>query len=212
MLRTAHIAYYKTAAEYQLLRLLELPDVHSCSVVALKRHNNTFGLVSAVRTFYLQAQSASEVQEWVSAIEAARQTLSGKVPSNAHASNPIPIPSRPNQGLPPPVTPSPPSFHPSHSQNAASSDSEDASPGTRRTYSMSSQNRPSIGTSPNVKPGSVQAGAPGQSAPSSSVKDSSKTILSGYLMKCGSKRRHWKKRWFVLTGDKLFYSGSHMVC
>jgi pleckstrin homology domain-containing family A member 1/2 len=207
VLRTAHIAYYKTAAEYQLLRLLELPDVHSCSVVALKKHNNTFGLVSAVRTFYLQAQSASEVKEWVSAIEAARQTLAGKTPSNAHPSNPIPIPSRSSQGLPPTITPSPPSFHPSHSQNATSSDSEDASPGARRTYSISSQNRPSIGTSPSVQPG-----AQGQSAPSPSVKDSSKTILSGYLMKCGSKRRHWKKRWFVLTGEKLFYSGSHMVC
>jgi hypothetical protein len=46
-------------------------------------------------------------------------------------------------------------------------------------------------------------------------KDPSKTVLSGYLMKCGSKsgskRRSWKKRWFVLTGQKLYYSGSHMV-
>ena len=30
-------------------------------------------------------------------------------------------------------------------------------------------------------------------------------------MKCGSKRRNWRKRWFVLTGEKLVYSGSHMV-
>lgn len=39
----------------------------------------------------------------------------------------------------------------------------------------------------------------------------SKVVLSGYLMKCGSKRRTWRKRWFVLTEDKLMYSGSHMV-
>lgn len=30
-------------------------------------------------------------------------------------------------------------------------------------------------------------------------------------MKCGSKRRNWRKRWFVLNGEKLMYSGSHMV-
>lgn len=44
-------------------------------------------------------------------------------------------------------------------------------------------------------------------------KDSpAKVIVSGYLMKCGSKRRNWRKRWFVLTSEKLVYSGSHMVC
>jgi pleckstrin homology domain-containing family A member 1/2 len=34
--------------------------------------------------------------------------------------------------------------------------------------------------------------------------------MAGYLMKCGSKRRIWRKRWFVLSGTKLVYSGSHM--
>lgn len=178
--------------------------MHSCTKVALKRHENTFGLVSAARTFYLQAQSPLEVQEWISAIETARQTLAGKPSIHSAPTNPIPIPSRSTQSQQPIITPSPPSFHPSHSQNVTSSDSEDASPSARRTYSMSSQTRPSPGSSPNT-----QSQVPTQSAV---AKDPSKTILSGYLMKCGSKRRNWKKRWFVLTGDRLFYSGSHMVC
>lgn len=38
-----------------------------------------------------------------------------------------------------------------------------------------------------------------------------KIVVSGYLMKCGSKRHNWRKRWFVLYGEKLVYSGSHMV-
>ena len=35
--------------------------------------------------------------------------------------------------------------------------------------------------------------------------------MSGYLMKCGSKRKTWRKRWFVLSADKMIYTGSHMV-
>ena len=42
-------------------------------------------------------------------------------------------------------------------------------------------------------------------------KDASKVIMSGYLMKCGSKRKTWRKRWFILSADKMIYTGSHMV-
>ncbi|KAF8206159.1 hypothetical protein K438DRAFT_1816686 [Mycena galopus ATCC 62051] len=197
VLRPAHLAYYKTAAEYQLLRLLDLADVHSCTKVALKRHENTFGLVSPIRTFYLQAKNPGEVHDWVKAIDEARQAL--QAVSSGSASNPIPIPrGRLRSNAPPPVTPSPPSL----GYYMTSSDSEDnASPNPNggRSYSLSSQTRPSVsmgGTSPSAK--------------NHAVVDPAKTILSGYLMKCGSKRRNWRKRWFVLSGEQLIYSGSHM--
>lgn len=175
--------------------------MHSCTRVALKKHENTFGLVSPIRTFYLQAKTSDEVQDWVKAIEEARQAYLATSTQNS-ASLPIPIPqSKGRSNNPPPITPSPPSMsHPSHSQNITSSDSEDASPGGRRTYSMSSQNHPTFSSSPSK----TQTAA-------SAVKDPAKTILSGYLMKCGSKRHNWRKRWFVLSGEKLVYSGSHMV-
>jgi len=195
-LRPAHLAYYKTAAEYQLLRLLDLSDVHSCTKVALKRHDNTFGLVSPIRTFYLQAKNAGEVHDWVKAIDEARQVL--LTASSGSASNPIPIPrGRLRTNAPPPVTPSPPSHAPYY---MTSSDSEDASPSGPRSNSISSQTRPTVtapgpGTSPSAK---------------GHVVDPAKTILSGYLMKCGSKRRNWRKRWFVLSAEQLVYSGSHM--
>jgi hypothetical protein len=199
VLRPAHLAYYKSSAEYQLLRLLELSDVHSCTQVALKKHENTFGLVSPVRTFYLQAKTSGEVQEWVRAIEEARQTLMATSTQNS-VSSPIPIRTptrRSSSRIPPPITPSPPSqIH--HIQSITSSDSEDASPSGERTYSSSSQDPPIVPPSPTRAQGIT-------------VKDSAKIILSGYLMKCGSKRRNWRKRWFVLTGEKLVYSGSHMV-
>ena len=43
-------------------------------------------------------------------------------------------------------------------------------------------------------------------------KDGCKPVLSGYLMKCGSRRSaSWHHRWFVLSEDKLTYSRSHMA-
>ncbi|KAH7925833.1 PH-domain-containing protein [Leucogyrophana mollusca] len=195
VLRPAHLAYYKTSAEYQLLRLLDLSDVHSCTPVTLKKHTNTFGVVSAVRTFYLQAQSTEEVQQWVRAIQQTRETLMTTSTQTSIATPPIPIPGAQPNTRRITVTPSPPS-NPSHAQNVTSSDSEDASPSAGRTYSSSSQNRPIIASSPSRAQGSS--------------KDSAKIVLSGYLMKCGSKRHNWRKRWFVLNGEKLVYSGSHM--
>lgn len=167
--------------------------MHSCTSVALKKHENTFGLVSPIRTFYLQAKTAKEVQEWVIAIEKARQTLAATATqTGAGASVPIPIPTssgrRSSSQPPPPVTPPPP---PSFMN--ASSDSEDASPSTQN-FSIPLSSSPS----------KQRGGAP-------SSGDPSKVVVSGYLMKCGSKRRNWRKRWFVLTGERLWYSASHMV-
>lgn len=196
------MAYYKTSAEYQLLRLLELSDVHSCTQVALKKHQNAFGLVSPVRTFYLQAQTPGEVHDWVTAIEVARQTLM-TTSTQSSLTSPIAIPRQSSSHPPPPITPSPPS-HLSRSYNVTSSDSEDASPSGQRAFSSSPQDRSAIPLSP-TKPQSSTKG------PTSAPLDPAKMILSGYLMKCGSKRRNWRKRWFVLTGEKLVYSGSHMV-
>ncbi|KJA14379.1 hypothetical protein HYPSUDRAFT_208763 [Hypholoma sublateritium FD-334 SS-4] len=193
VLRPAHIAYYKSSAEYQLLRLLELSDVHSCTQVNLKRHENTFGLISPVRTFYLQAATPQEVQNWVKAIEDAREALLA-TSTRTSASTPIPIP-RPrivdSGPIPPPLSASPNQ----QSYGVTSSDSEDA--GGSQGYPAMSPTQTGFALSP------------GKAAPTA-LKDPAKTILSGYLMKCGSKRRNWRKRWFVLTGEKLLYSGSHM--
>jgi pleckstrin homology domain-containing family A member 1/2 len=190
------LAYYKTKAEYKLLRLLELGDVHSCTPVALKRHDYTFGLVSPIRTYYLQAESQRDVTEWVKAIEEARQTLMATSTQNT-VTTPIDIPKPGSSRLPPPVSPSPPSPRPYI--NATSSDSEEGgSPRADRATFASIQDHPPPGSSPSRVQGLI-------------TKDPSKIILSGYLLKCDSKRRNWRKRWFVLTGEKLIYSGSHMV-
>ncbi|KAF5376173.1 hypothetical protein D9757_009340 [Collybiopsis confluens] len=212
VLRPAHLAYYKTAAEYQLLRLLELSDVHSCTTIPLKKHENAFGLISPVRTFYLQAKTATEVQDWVKAIEETRQALnaSSNHPVAATPSKPIPIPRGSTAHPHPPIIPSPPSFV---SHNATSSDSEDASSlpfihSNHRTNSTSSQTRPTIASAAAAAAAASPSKSP--SAAGAPPKDPTKIVLSGYLMKCGSKRRNWRKRWFVLSGERLVYSASHM--
>lgn len=195
MLRPHHLAYYKNSAEYQLHRLLELSDVHSCIQVTLKRHEHTFGLISSVRTFYLRANSDAEVHGWVKAIEDARGALmaiSTQSSVNGQEISVKPVDASPNA--------SSPSQPPPPTSALSSSDSDDASPNTQHSRAFS-PHRLTFADPPKPQTPATQNPA----------KDST-VILSGYLMKCGSKRRNWKKRWFVLTGDKLVYSGSHMVC
>lgn len=209
-MRPVHLAFYKTSAEYKLLRLLELTDIHSCTAVQLKKHQNTFVLVSPTRTFYLQAESAQEVSEWVKAITEARTSLQA-TSTESSVTAPIPIPrsssqhqpyqqhsQQPSQHAAPPASPS--LSHSPYGHQLTSSESDDAS---------SSMPRPTPKLA-NATPGAVADIA----TPSKQIGpiDTYKVVINGYLMKCGSRRHIWHNRWFVLTGDKLVYSRSHMVC
>ena len=184
MLRPAHLAYYKSSAEYKLLRLLDLSDVHAITPISLKRHVHTFGIVTQKRTFYLQAGNRDDLDAWVAVLNETRQQLL----STASGSS-----------LPTPI----------HTPVTASSTLQEAPPAPPRTPPPLVEQHTGS---------SSESDEPGYSAsPIATSKDPSKDlavkpVLSGYLMKCGSKRRNWRKRWFVLTADKLIYSGSHMVC
>ncbi|KAL5526003.1 hypothetical protein ACEPAG_7341 [Sanghuangporus baumii] len=208
VLRPAQLAFYKNSAEYQLLRLVDLVDVHSCSSIELKRHPNSLALVSPNRTYYLQANSEQEMQDWVQRVNEARESLLGTSTQNSATVASIPIPAAASGSRDPNIasqspgaisgrgapTPSPPSARSIGFAGPVTSDSEsdDQVQGdVSKSYGT--------GTSPS-KP---QAG-------STANKDTSKIILSGYLMKSRSKRKGWRKRYFVLTSDTLFYSASHM--
>lgn len=196
MLRPAHLAYYKTSAEYQLHRLLELQDVHTCTPVALKRRENTFGVVTATRTYYLQAESQEDAKAWVADIREAKEAQLASTATTAAgpltappSSPPIPIPGRPRV---PAITPSPPS-RALHAITSSESE-EAASPNTQRMFAVSSSPAVPPSSSPRI------GGGP----------DASKMVMSGYITKMG-KRRNWRKRWFLLNGEMLMYAGSHMV-
>ena len=195
-----------------------------------------FGLILPKRTYYLQAPSVQGVQTWVEAIEDARQTLMAtSTHSSANydsVSTPIPIPqpstsNRHSLSCPLPISSSPHQQNLLAAQLISSSDSEDA---------MSQMAPPPVGGGPPFLNGGgltetgrglavppsanvtfapiankVQVAPLSTSPPKDVLSSTTKVILSGYLMKCGSKRRNWRKRWFVLTAEKLFYSTSHMV-
>ncbi|KAH9950000.1 PH-domain-containing protein [Amylocystis lapponica] len=198
VLRPAHLAFYKTSAEYKLLRLLDLSEIHSCTAVALKKHQNTFGLVSPVRTFYLQAGSLSQVQEWVVAVNEARTALLATSTQNS-VTSPVPIPNSTSASRQKPA--SNVSSSPSHSpygHQLTSSESDDGSPAAPHSVPRSiAASTPAAGDTPSP-------------SKSGAAKESPKVILSGYLMKCGSRRHNWHKRWFILSGEKLLYYRSHM--
>lgn len=75
VLRNAKLAYYKDDREYVLCRILDLPQVHTCVAVQLKKHAYSFGIVTAKRTYYVRAGSGKEMDEWIHAINEARRTL-----------------------------------------------------------------------------------------------------------------------------------------
>jgi pleckstrin homology domain-containing family A member 1/2 len=234
VLRTEKLAYYKNEQEYKLLRLLDLRDIHSAITVSLKHHQNTFGIVTPTRTFYIQAPSAAERDTWVrrlnevrarlkdsvdtppvldtgaatSSIVSQATTAATTVPTTAATTTPARkatlralatslTPPSPNatSNFPPSVSPTSPSPT-AAGFGITSSDSDD--PFTAATTSP----RPQKNKSGSALPDPKQQGI---------ANDPKKVVLSGYLMKCGSKRKNWRKRWFVLTSEKLVYAKSHMV-
>ncbi|KAG8830745.1 hypothetical protein FRC17_004308 [Serendipita sp. 399] len=223
VLRPTHLACYKTSAEYKLLHRLDLSDVHAATPVQLKRHPNTCGIVTRARTFYLQAETAGEIDEWVSKINKAREGLSGNVPATPTV---IPPPTEPNSPINAITSPSNISDLPDQAKQKPTPSISilvPTSPATRTAEPSSptlvtpSAKVPRSAHMSNTSSDSDEGEGPGARLQKSSSpmrenvsKDMGKTILTGYLMKCGGRRKIWRKRWFVLTTTKLFYTGSHM--
>ena len=148
------------------------------------------------------------MQDWVQHVNEAREALLGTSTQNSAMATPIPIPasgSRNQQtisqspgaissrGAP---TPSPPSARSVGFAGPVTSDSE--------SEDEQVQSEPAKTPEASNSPAKPLAGT-------SMGKDLTKIILSGYLMKSRSKRKGWRKRYFVLTADALLYSASHMV-
>ncbi|KAG8906339.1 hypothetical protein FRB99_007119 [Tulasnella sp. 403] len=206
VLRQTQLSYYKSDKEYKLLCLLPLSEIHSVTPVTLKRHHHTFGMVTPSRTYYVQASSDAEVDSWVRALNEAKARMTAGNPTgaplsegkkhvpptiNVQRSTPVNIQSS-GPKTPPPLSSGSPSSPSNFQQHLTSSDSEDID-----SYFPTS---PVVGSSPRLGTGPVQSGS----------EHSKKIVCQGYLMKCGSKRKTWRKRWFVLTPETLIYAKTHM--
>ncbi|KAF9338711.1 hypothetical protein BGZ91_008122 [Linnemannia elongata] len=72
VLRTSKFAYYKDDKEYELLRILDVRDVHRAAEVPMKHKSAVFVILTPRRTFTVQAKSVAEMQEWLQAINQAK--------------------------------------------------------------------------------------------------------------------------------------------
>ncbi|KAF8322717.1 PH-domain-containing protein [Clavulina sp. PMI_390] len=199
VLRTSKLALYKSSQEYVLLRILDMHDVHSTSVVSLKKHVNTFGVVTPNRTYYLQAEDLATCNDWVRTLNEVRNRLreedrtpQDQTPRHSITALPNAIPN---------------------SSTLAARRSSMQPAGTAPALPSIVTSSPTPGSTPmrEFKNRGASATAPPQVAPPEDPPlDPNHVVMSGYLMKCGSKRKTWHKRWFMLTSDRLAYSKSHI--
>ncbi|KAF9297488.1 hypothetical protein BGZ74_009815 [Mortierella antarctica] len=75
VLRTSKLAYYKDSKEYELLRIIDIRDVHRAAEVTVKYKSHVFVILTPRRTFTVQAKNDTEMQEWISAINQAKTQL-----------------------------------------------------------------------------------------------------------------------------------------
>ncbi|EGG05133.1 uncharacterized protein MELLADRAFT_116896 [Melampsora larici-populina 98AG31] len=75
VLRKTSLVYYKNDKEYRLLRMIPLTDIHTCAEVQVKHHDNTFGIVTSERTYYVRAKTKAERDTWISKVNQAKDSL-----------------------------------------------------------------------------------------------------------------------------------------
>ncbi|KAG0088735.1 hypothetical protein BGZ92_005774, partial [Podila epicladia] len=61
--------------EYELLRIIDIRDVHRAAEVPVKHKPHVFVILTPRRTFTVQAKNETEMQEWISAINQAKIQL-----------------------------------------------------------------------------------------------------------------------------------------
>jgi PH domain len=75
VLRSAKLYYYKNEKEYQLLRFIDMTEVHTIAAVELKKVEYCFGISTSKRQYYVRATSAKEMQSWVDALRDVREQV-----------------------------------------------------------------------------------------------------------------------------------------
>ncbi|KAJ3162412.1 hypothetical protein HDU86_004892 [Geranomyces michiganensis] len=118
VLRPTRLAYYQNDKEYELLKIIDMRDIHAIAEVELKKRRNVFGLVTRERTYYIQAGSGREAEDWLRALRAAHNHLRSE--SQSHRSSESGPSTSPTRSSRRPSNP-PPAANPIiHDRNASS--------------------------------------------------------------------------------------------
>lgn len=75
VLRSAKLYYYKNEKEYQLLRFIDMTEVHTIAPVELKKVEHCFGISTSKRQYYVRATTEKEMQSWVEALRDVREQV-----------------------------------------------------------------------------------------------------------------------------------------
>ncbi|KAJ3092526.1 hypothetical protein HK102_006303, partial [Quaeritorhiza haematococci] len=83
VLRATKIAYYKNEREYELLHIIHLENVHAIAPVERKKRQNVFGVVTKQRTYFFQAFSPEEMEEWMSMLRKQKKEMQNNAAAGA---------------------------------------------------------------------------------------------------------------------------------
>ncbi|KNC97321.1 uncharacterized protein SPPG_07250 [Spizellomyces punctatus DAOM BR117] len=90
VLRPTRFAYYQNDKEYELLKIIDLKDIHAIAEVELKKRKHVFGLVTRERTYYVQALSREDMEEWLRVLRTAQRQAhadASRAPSSSGTRN-----------------------------------------------------------------------------------------------------------------------------
>ena len=235
VLRPSRLAFYKNEQEYLLLNLVPTRDIRAVVPVDFRRIGTTIGIVTAGRTLFLKASSQDETNMWIEALLNMRDQAVEGAELGPHLSRSPTMPAlsvpRSEDNADERSTPGRRTEFQSFSrwftldsQGGASSKGATVLSAPRTIDDAKARRpRPSAhgmwlsssddDQEPELEdPGTIPSAAPRVASGSSAAPDEdvNRVIAQGYLMKQSTRRKQWRKRWFVLTLDSLYYSRSHM--
>lgn len=76
VLRSSKLCYYKNEKEYQLLRFIDMSEVHTVAAIEVKKQDNTFGIVTPKRAYYVKASTPAESHDWIRALNHVKAQMS----------------------------------------------------------------------------------------------------------------------------------------
>ncbi|CAG8794306.1 7440_t:CDS:2 [Dentiscutata erythropus] len=201
VLRSTKLAYYKSEKEYELLKILDLNDIHAVAEVKVKNRSNVFGIVTPKRTFYVQAERKKtkrltiQLKSKISAPVLDKQTIKTSVKETSA----IDIPNSQVQTT-------------EHGEGGNSYVSVSSFTSGGSIPNVSSQ--PSSPVAANFVPERKDSSDPTASSEeeeggpvdvTGENNNDGREIQKGYLYKLDRYKATWKKRWFVLDNEKLAY-------